>query len=347
MNTGRIDANEEQVKLDVRDTKILALLSVDSRTPLAQIAKKVSLSRDAVDYRMKRMQRLNVIRQFIPKLDLRKFGYYTYHIFFLLDEVSARRQEELIEDLKRSPYVLSILEYSDRWDLEIVLVAKDIEEFDVVIMDIINRYPDLILEKDRIATTKMYYSGSLPNKLRGEVRPSVMKKETEFEPDRKDFEILKVITQNCRQSTYEVGRQVKLSPDAVGYRLKRLKQEGLIENFSVLVNLSALGYQMYTFAVQLRRFDKEIEMKFRAFTSQHPYIINSLKALGMWNVLIYIAADSPKEFHRTIKDIKREFSTAIINYQTWVAYKEHMYTCAPTVLFMDAEARKQARPSEE
>ncbi|GAG48377.1 unnamed protein product, partial [marine sediment metagenome] len=42
-----------QIKLDIKDKKILALLSVNCRIPLTQLSKKVALSRDAVNYRIK------------------------------------------------------------------------------------------------------------------------------------------------------------------------------------------------------------------------------------------------------------------------------------------------------
>ena len=58
-------------KLDVKDKKILVLLSKNSRMPISEMAKKVQLSRDTVAYRIKRMQKLNVILQFFPAIDFK------------------------------------------------------------------------------------------------------------------------------------------------------------------------------------------------------------------------------------------------------------------------------------
>jgi len=50
-----------KAKLDVKDKKILSILSANSRIPLTQLAKKVGLSRDAVNYRIKNYEKNGII----------------------------------------------------------------------------------------------------------------------------------------------------------------------------------------------------------------------------------------------------------------------------------------------
>ena len=51
----------EKIKLDLKDKKILTLLDEDSRYSNSQIAKKVGLSKPAVEYRLKRFERNKII----------------------------------------------------------------------------------------------------------------------------------------------------------------------------------------------------------------------------------------------------------------------------------------------
>lgn len=332
MQQGRIDANAETVKLDVKDQKILKFLCEDSRAPLSKVSKKVALSRDAVDYRIKRLQEKNIILKFVPRINYRKLGYYSFHAFFLLSEASQKEQNKFIEFLKQHNAVHSIVEYSDKWDLEVVFIAKELEMFDKIIMDVVNKFPDLIVEKDRIATTHVYFSHYIPHMEKMDVKPIKRKHEETVKLDKKDIAIIKILGENCRQSTYEIGKKIGLSADAIGYRMKRLKETGVIERFSILVNLSALNYNLYTFPLQVRKFDDASESKFKAFASKHESILKAVKTLGSWSVITYIVSNSPQNFHKTVKEIKSAFSDIITNYETWVAYKEHQYTAFPPIL---------------
>ena len=144
--------------------------------------------------------------------------------------------------------------------------------------------------------------------------------------------ILHILSKNCRQSTYEIGKKVNLSADAVGLRIKKLCNSGIIKKFTILPNLSLLGYNWYTFNLKIAVFDKKNEARFKIFIGDHPYIIKAIKTLGMCDLLMYIIADGQEHFHKTVKQIKKEFSDIIRNYGTFVAYREHMFRAMPNVL---------------
>ena len=49
------------IKLDVKDKKILTLLDENSRLSNSQIAKKVGLSKPAVEYRLRRFEKNKIV----------------------------------------------------------------------------------------------------------------------------------------------------------------------------------------------------------------------------------------------------------------------------------------------
>lgn len=334
---GRIDYDslDKPLKLDLKDKRILTLLSEDARMPLTKIAKAVKLSRDAVDYRIKRLQDVGLIINFFPNLNYGKLGYYIFHVFVLMDEMNVREQEAFIRYLTKHSNVVSVIEYSDRWDLEVVLLAKNLMEFDKIIMGITQKFSHVVLEKDKVEIIKKYNSSYLPPLLE-EKKRSLVRTPVEIEQlakvDDTDLKILRMLTQNGRQSTYELARELKISSDTISYRIKKLLKEGVIRNFTVAVNLSMLKFHWYTFTVEMKLFDNENEKKFEEFLRQHPQILRSAKTLGGWDILMYIAVEHPKEYHKIIKQIKRTFSTVVKNYDAWIAYKEHVYNSMPEVI---------------
>ena len=62
-----------KIKLDLKDKKILRILSDNSRTPLTQIAKQVGLSRDSVEYRIKNYEKSGLIEGYRTLVNIHYF----------------------------------------------------------------------------------------------------------------------------------------------------------------------------------------------------------------------------------------------------------------------------------
>lgn len=323
---------EKRPKIDKRDRRILSLLAQDARMPLTRIAKQVGLSRDAVDYRIKRLERAGVIIGFFPNINYYKLGQYLFHVFLLVDEMGQKDLQGLLKTLKAHPNVASIIEYSDRWDLEIVVLANDLLAFDQVIMGIAERFPDLILEKDKLEIIKRFVSRHVPPLIDGPHERDERRDRTPVELDEVDRQVLTALSTDCRQSTYRIADTIGVSADTVGNRIKRLEREGVIRNCTVLVNLSLLGYHWYTFSVEMKMFDRANEAKLEEFLDQNRHVLRAAKTLGGWDLLLYVVVENPPEFHRIIKGLKNLFAPIVRNYDTWVAYKEHHFNPFPKVL---------------
>ena len=323
------------VKVDKKNHKILALLAENARMPASEIAKKVLLSRDAVAYRITRLQKQGVILTFIPIIDLKRFGYYTYQVFLLLDEKEKEKQTALISFLKEHKHTKSIISYTDTWDIEWTLIAKNVQEFDILLTEVITKFSDVILQKETLAVVKGYKSIHLPYYYyySAGITPKLsLKKAKAIKVDKKDIELLKLLGQNSRQSSYDLGKKLGLSPDAVVYRIRRLTNANIIRQFTTVINLSKLNYSWYTYAINFKKFDEKDDAKFTEFVRKHPHIIRAVKIFGEWDVLLYIVADSPSNYHNTVKEIKKTFSDIIQTYQTWLANEEYIYQPLPKVI---------------
>ncbi len=334
-HVGRINEEykEKKIKVDEKDKKILMLLSRGARMPATQIAKKIHLSRDAVSYRINRLVEKGVILRFFPEIKFLKLGYYTFNLLLQLDENDYDKNEKLIHELKNHPNIVGITEYSDKWDLGIILIAKSVLEFDNLLSEFEAKYSDIILERNQLQLLKTYTINHVPWDVHYTQDYKVMTSPEPVKMDKIDSEILRILSENCRVSNYEVGQKVGLSSDAIAYRIKNLVKERVIKKFSIMLNYSLLDYDWYTFAIRMKMFDKQSESKFKAFVNNHSRIRRAMKTLGNWDLILYIATTTPKETHLIVKDIKKTFSKTILNYQTWMAYKEHMFEPFPKIIY--------------
>ena len=63
------------------------------------------------------------------------------------------------------------------------------------------------------------------------------------ELDRRDLEIMSILLEKSRVSSREIARKMKLSTGTVQARIKRLEEIGVINKYTVDLNMDNLGYR--------------------------------------------------------------------------------------------------------
>ena len=339
-NTFRInEAHEENSKIDHKDEKIMQMLSANARIPVSAISKKIRLSKEGTFYRIRRLEHEKILLRYYPMLDLRGLGYSTYHLFMVIDEINPERKEELLKYLLEHPNTKGVMEYSDRWDLEWELIAKDVLDFDNIVTGMTKQFSDIILEKNKFEIILGYKSIQYPEEEEREGLMLRTRIKRDKKIDDKDIEIIAELSENAKQSTYKIGEKVKLSPDAVQYRIKKLQDNGIIRQFSIMPNFSSLGYHWQTMAIGVKTFHMNQEFKFKEYISTKPEVIRAVKVLGNWDLMMHIVTKKTEDLHRIVKDIQKTFVDIIISYQTWGGYKEHYFTTLPKII-IDEKKKK-------
>jgi len=332
--TSRIcfESRNDILKTDVKDKKILEILSENSRIPLTRLAKKLRLSRDTVNYKVNRLKDNEVILRTYPTIDYRILGYEIYHMFIDIKETRPDACHDFLEAMKKHPNVLRIMEYSDQWDLEITLIAKNIYDFNKVASKISAEFHDIFIEKIKLLAIDNFFSIMFPYgyyKVRPETIPKLNRR---TKADKKDMIILSMLSKDARTSAHDISQKVSLSPDAVRIRIKKMQERKIIKKFTILPNYSKLGFDWHTFVCQMRFLDEKSEQKLKEYISIHPHIVKATRCLGYFDLLIYIIARHPKEFHSTVKEIKSSFAKNLRSYASFIAYKEHHFEPFPTAL---------------
>ena len=342
---GRInEVSGSVVKLDVKDKKILSLLSHDGRIHISKIAESVRLSKDSIRYRMRRLRQKGVILKYSPMIDLTQIGYNTYHVLLLIDEKNKERTDEFIKFLVDHPNTKTLMQYTSQWDINWGLVAKDVREFDEVVSEVMDKFKDIIKEKDSLEIIRGYHSINLPNKFYNETKKifkPIIKKTTKTKIDEKDIKILRELCEDSRTSSYNIATKTGMSPDSVIYRIKKMHKSNFIRRFTTVINLTSINYHLYTLCMDLKTLNKKDDSRLMEFVTNHPHIIRTVRVLGDWDIMMMIATENTKEFHNTVKQIKDEFVDLIISYQTWFGYKEHCYYTLPKIVSTETSSYQQ------
>lgn len=115
--------------LDETDKKILTLLQIDSRISLAEIAKKLDISKSTAHYRIRRLENENIIKGYCAKIDLFKLSDDFQAIVLIRAKYGPEYSDKISEVLSEIPGVWGIYNVLGEWDFIVLMRAENREEF--------------------------------------------------------------------------------------------------------------------------------------------------------------------------------------------------------------------------
>jgi len=332
------ESSKNKVIFHKYDRKILSLLCKNVRLPLAKIAKLMNLSRQSIEYRIKVMEKSQLIQGSRTVINIGKLGYQSYHYFLSLGNSSD--EKELVKKSIENMYVNTLISYSGKWNYELAIMARNPKEaqdqFLNLIKDfkIINYLPCIILETIKAEVLPNLIDEKIPQIKNIKNDPSFSKQfsliEQKYTPDEKDLSLMYLLSQNAQLSLLELGRQLHLGRDSIAYRIKKLIRSGYIKEFRPIINYDILSFSVQSILIKSNnQDDKE---KFKLFLKNNKNVIWATELFGTWDYLIYILDYNQEEIHGFISNIKTNFPSLIGSYEILFAYKEHKYSFMSEVM---------------
>lgn len=121
-----------------------------------------------------------------------------------------------------------------------------------------------------------------------------------MEIDEVDSSILRLLRENARMSFTEMAKRTGISDATIQNRLKRMRERGIIERFTVMANPEATGFTVM--AIILLQTDSEKHDNAKEALSRLPVISEVYSVLGEYDLFIKVWAKSLEELNRTIND---------------------------------------------
>ncbi|MFA6089164.1 MAG: Lrp/AsnC family transcriptional regulator [Candidatus Woesearchaeota archaeon] len=334
----RVLASNEQnqiLKLDKKDKQILALLCKNARLPLTKIGDSVGLSRESIEYRIKRFKEAQIITGSRTLINIRKLNNYSFHVFISLH--NPKEEEKFLTRLKEHPNVNVVIKYSGKWDFEVSIMTDSPESFydifyeiseginiqDYHILLLLNTIKSIVLQKKYLENTENI---TVKRNDFSFFKDFSKKKEDNYKLDEKDMIILKLISDDAETKITEIAKKTKLSPDTITYRLKKLIYNNYIIEFRPIINYSALKLSIQALLIRTKSIRKEDEKQLFMFLKEHDNILWATKTFGNWNLLVYAITEHQNDFHKLIDELTLRFPDLIKNYESLFAYQEYKYT---------------------
>ena len=142
--------NNDAIKLDGIDKKILQMLMENSRRPILEIAKNIGISGAAIHQRLRKLEKNNLIIGSSIKVNTKILGYTTMaFIGIFLDR--ATNNKTVVNQLKEIKEILECHYTTGDWSILAKLICKDNED----LMEILTKKIQTI---NGVARTETYIS---------------------------------------------------------------------------------------------------------------------------------------------------------------------------------------------
>ncbi len=132
--------------IDAKDREIIMLLQHNGRETLTNIAKRINLSIDSVNNRIKALLEKKVFETGIF-VNPRALGFhFIVDVKIKLNNISFEEKEKFINYLVQHPRIINLLSITGRFDFLCTVIVKDANEFEQVSTELRNKYRNSIID---------------------------------------------------------------------------------------------------------------------------------------------------------------------------------------------------------
>ena len=148
---------KEPYTIDEKDVLLLKNLHEDSRLTLAELSNRLKLSRDTINYRIKKMIGACIIKSFILRLNYHLLDYQYTTIMLKLRTISQQRKQEFLNYIYEDERFYALMEQIGAWDLSLMMFfinAKDLRDF---LISMKEKFSDVIHSHESVIHFDQYY----------------------------------------------------------------------------------------------------------------------------------------------------------------------------------------------
>jgi Lrp/AsnC family transcriptional regulator, leucine-responsive regulatory protein len=312
-----VESKEQRmIKLDLKDRKILFELDFNSRQSNASLAKKVKLSKQGIDYRIKRLLHEGIIESFYPLIDLTKLGYFYGRIFIKFQNLTREHEKEIYSAVIADSNFKWATSTEGNYDLILATWTQTLSEFKVISRAFTEKFGRNIKDKKESIGTKLVH---LQSKyfLEGAKAKEVVWEDSQnrVEIDSTDKKIINALSENARMPIVDIAKRAEASAKSVAYRIKGLEKEGILLGSRPNINHNLLGFTHYKLLFYMADSAKAQFGLFTGYLKQMPNVIYLVDDIGVADIDIEVMLPSAQSFFSFIDKIRFDFPTLIKDYQ--------------------------------
>jgi len=318
--------------LDLIDRKILYYLDADASQNIAQVAKKLKLGRNVALYRINRMKNEGIIKGSFVELNNPALGYKNFRIFLKLGNFNQSKQEELLNFLSKNKNLLWLSKAIGKWDIDLIFMCKEIKEFENFRQDLFLNFNQIIEDYSTSLLTKIYHYPRdyfLDSKRTSPPKILDISFANNFVLDKKDEELLRLLTKDASMNWADLSRKLKLSINTLRKRINNLEKQNIILGYRLFIDAEKLGYEYYKLHINLRNYNEKDLKEFKSWLGSKNFVIYLDNYIGGEDLEIELHLKSEQEYIEFLNELYGEFSRIIKNHFMLKFYDVKIYRYLP------------------
>ena len=144
------------VKLDEVDSTILKELTKNARIALVDLAEKLKSTPRIINYRIKQLEKKQIILGYKIAINYEKIGIKFYKLFIYLGKPKEERIKSLVNYFFTHKNIIHNVRVIGNWDFEPEIEVYSEEEFDNILTELKEEFSDLIQKIDIVTIKKEY-----------------------------------------------------------------------------------------------------------------------------------------------------------------------------------------------
>jgi Lrp/AsnC family transcriptional regulator, leucine-responsive regulatory protein len=313
--------------LDKKDVALIRELDFNARTSISILARKIRVSKEVANYRIKKLVENEVISGFKALIDPFMLGYQLYGLHLKLKAPSDQKKQELCDWAKNSENISEIIWLGGKWDFYMTFWAKNPSEFNKIFENFLLKFGPSILKKTISISVEiehqpynfLYDKPLEKNVILGEIGNEKI--------DKTDELILDLVSKDCRLSLMDIAKKTKLTANAVKYRLKNLVKRRIIKGYRTIINYEKFDLQHYRITLYLSDGSKKKEVK--AYLDRQKDVVKITKMLGRGDMRFDILCESLKRVYVLIDDLNHKIPGVVRDFDERVTVKEEIIDYFP------------------
>jgi len=318
--------------MDKKDKRILTELLINSRVPINILAKKVGVSREVATYRFNKLMKDKTILWLYPIIDTEALEFQRFGCLFQLKNISHEKEKEFLNYLVEHDFVTWLSPNVGRWNVAFDILAKDKNHLQEIVKEITSYISDY-LESYLVIPISIEIEAFQTKLLGVNKEINYNKPKEKIKIDNIDLKILELMSTNSRVEYKEISKKIKITPNAIKYRIKKLENSGIIKGYTASIDFRKLGYEIYDIEIKTNISKKENLLK--QFLRQHKKVLFFYKHLGHenWDLDIGVLVENSLGLRGFILQLREKFGDILKIHDMYVILEELKGNYAPKGIF--------------
>ncbi len=296
-----------------QDREILYLALMDASASVAKLAAAVGCKPHVVQAALTKFHSTGLISRRVM-VDAFRLGLSRHSIYISLSKDGQEKCGKVSEFLVDHPATSVVLEVAGDYDFFVAILVRDSGELAQFQLAFASAFPSATLRMDIAVTIRhsVYGEKSLLSDKRLYRECTFAMGGRQFEADEVERRILFRVCDSVFRGSAQLSRRLGMPASTVEYRLKKLRERGIICGDMYEVRGELLGLSNFIVLVQMKGVSDVTHTGFISFARLHPHITHLSFEVGYWDYQLGVAVQEVEQLNALIEEVQSRFSDQLV-----------------------------------